>query len=131
MFPLKKKKMSVIFNKSITESSEFASEFKKNFSNGTSCEISLEKDGSVRVAENSDEGSKRLSKIISMNDGFPAALISNILDDKFAKDVKKDVLAQKFYEKSNDLYSFLQSQDLKVLPILISIFLIFISIKGN
>ncbi|KAK9722728.1 putative component of NuA3 histone acetyltransferase complex [Basidiobolus ranarum] len=45
---------------------------------------------------------------------FRAGALSNVFDEDFLKEVKKELLGDVFYHKSNDLYEFFQSEDLKL-----------------
>ncbi|KAK9762449.1 putative component of NuA3 histone acetyltransferase complex [Basidiobolus ranarum] len=45
---------------------------------------------------------------------FRAGTLSDVFDPEFLKEVKKELLSDVFYHKSNDLYEFFQSEDLKL-----------------
>ncbi|ORY05862.1 hypothetical protein K493DRAFT_344792 [Basidiobolus meristosporus CBS 931.73] len=45
---------------------------------------------------------------------FRAGALSDVFDPDFLKEVKKELLNEVFYHKSNDLYEFYQSEDLKL-----------------
>jgi hypothetical protein len=56
---------------------------------------------------------KALQQEFRKNEPFPYLSLPNFLDEDFLKDLKAEVLTLPFEEKSNDLYHFQQSQDLK------------------
>ena len=49
-------------------------------------------------------------------EGFPIGVLPSILDHRDMLDVRRHLLRQTFYRKRNDLYDFLQSEDLKCVP---------------
>ena len=79
---------------------EFMHEFKTAFENRKTCAVGCDVNTTA--------------KILCTDDSFPVVQLENIVDDSVANQVLSDVLAQDYYRKSNDLYSFLQSEDLRL-----------------
>ncbi len=50
----------------------------------------------------------------TIGDPFPHALLRDVFDEHFLEGLKEEVMELHYLQKSNDLYDFLQSNDLKV-----------------
>jgi hypothetical protein len=50
----------------------------------------------------------------TIGDPFPHALLRDVFDERFLEGLKDEVMELHYLQKSNDLYDFLQSNDLKV-----------------
>jgi Rps23 Pro-64 3,4-dihydroxylase Tpa1-like proline 4-hydroxylase len=58
------------------------------------------------------DGAKE-AQIYSKNAPFPHINLKNFFDDNFLEQLKMDLLSERYWQKNNDLYQFLQTKDLK------------------
>jgi Rps23 Pro-64 3,4-dihydroxylase Tpa1-like proline 4-hydroxylase len=61
------------------------------------------------------DGTKE-SQIYSKNGPYPHINLPNFFDDNFMEELKQELLGERYWQKNNDLFQFLQTKDLKKNP---------------
>ncbi|RIB10229.1 Oxoglutarate and iron-dependent oxygenase degradation C-term-domain-containing protein [Gigaspora rosea] len=108
----KKQKLNATFYDSSSKTIESSREYEENFnSNYTQPQFIS---NFRRALRNRQDFKDPLTNATVYGSPFPIALVPNIFSSQFLESVKAELETEEFYHKSNDLYEFYQSEDLKL-----------------